>query len=229
MIRSVLKIPKDKLDQLDTHTLSNHDRVLLTDLVEILSLFEEATDYAQTQNKVSASYILPCIRGLKAELSNMEYRFHNKVVSFLSASVTERPTQYEDTESLILATILDPRFKLQWCASDSDECGAKRNLLKHHCNLISDQKETGTVNVEHIRSPPRKKSRLFGYMDSAPIIPKVNTGTVEGEIQNYLSTPCILENSEALEYWNMHQESHPSLSKLAVKYLGIPSSSAAVE
>ncbi|XP_041371558.1 zinc finger BED domain-containing protein 4-like [Gigantopelta aegis] len=229
MIRSVLNIPKDKLDQCDTLKLSNQERIHLTDLVQILSPLEEATDYAQTQNKVSVSYILPCIRGLKSELCEMDSRFHNKILSLLTASATKRLAQYEDTESLVLATILDPRFKLQWCASDSEVYSAKRSLLQHHCSLISDTPET--VQIEHTLSPPRKKSRLFGFMGKTPATPRANTGTVDGEIQDYLSTPCVPENSDALEYWNMHHESHPCLSKLAVQYLGIPSSSssAAVE
>jgi len=66
MLKSVLNIPKEKLDQLDTQKLSHHERTLLSDLVDILSPFQEATDYAQTQNAASAGYIIPCILGLKA-------------------------------------------------------------------------------------------------------------------------------------------------------------------
>ena len=65
-------------------------------------------------------------------------------------------------------------------------------------------------------------------MDNAPAIPRVNISTAETEIQDYLSTPCIPESSDALQYWKMHQESHPTLGKLAIKYLGIPLYSAAV-
>jgi len=74
-----------------------------------------------------------------------------------------------------------------------------------------------------------RKKRLFGFIDNASTISCVNIDTVEAEIQDYLSTPCSQVVSDALLYWKIHQESHPSLGKLAIKYLGIPSSSAAVE
>ena len=41
MIRSVLSIPADKLDQLNTQKLTYHECSLLTDLLEILSPSEE--------------------------------------------------------------------------------------------------------------------------------------------------------------------------------------------
>ena len=40
MIRSILNIPKEKLDQLETKKVVHHDRTLLADLVKIISPFE---------------------------------------------------------------------------------------------------------------------------------------------------------------------------------------------
>ena len=52
MIKSILKIPADKLNQLSTtHKLNTHERILLTELVEILAPFEEATKYVQFEKK----------------------------------------------------------------------------------------------------------------------------------------------------------------------------------
>ena len=71
MIESILKISADKLNQLSTtHKLNTHERILLTELVEILAPFEEATKYVQFEKNVSASYIVPCIRGLRAQFEN---------------------------------------------------------------------------------------------------------------------------------------------------------------
>ena len=90
MIRSVLSIPADKPDQLDTQKLTYHERSLLTDLLEILSPFEEATDGIQKQNTTSASFIIPCIRGLNAVLNNTHSKFQSKLVSTLKSSVSRR-------------------------------------------------------------------------------------------------------------------------------------------
>jgi len=128
MVRSVLNIPNEKLDRLDTQKLSHHECTLLADLVEVLSPFEEATDYAKNQKTTTAGYLIPNILGLKAELRNMRSKFNSKLVSTLTASVTRLLLSYEDRESLILVSILDPRFRLLWCAYDSVEYSSKRAL-----------------------------------------------------------------------------------------------------
>ena len=77
MIRHVLNIPADKLDQLDTQKLTYHEQSLLTDLLEVHSPFEEATDVIQKQNTTSASFMIPCIRGLKAVLCSAHSKFQS--------------------------------------------------------------------------------------------------------------------------------------------------------
>ena len=67
-----------------------------------------------------------------------------------------------------------------------------------HDTCISDSQDTAAV--EPTTSPPHKNKQLFGFMDNAPPIPYVNTVTAEADIQDYLSTPCILVGSEALQY-----------------------------
>ena len=86
IIRSMLNIPKEKLDQLDTQNLSHHKRTLLTDIVEILSPLEEATDYAQTHKTTTAGCIIP--------------NFNSKLVSTLTASVTRQFSSYGDKDTL---------------------------------------------------------------------------------------------------------------------------------
>ena len=109
MIRSVLSIPADKLDQLNTQKLTYHERSLLIDLLEILSPFEEATDVIQKQNTTSANFIIPCIHGLNAVLSNTHSKFQSYLVSTLKSSVNRRlSSYYQQRMYLIIAAMLDP-------------------------------------------------------------------------------------------------------------------------
>ena len=67
MIQSVLRIPQETLDQLDTtHKLTHHDRILLGELCEILAPFEAATDFTQGDKVVTGSLVIPSVRGLRA-------------------------------------------------------------------------------------------------------------------------------------------------------------------
>jgi len=67
------------VEHLDSQKLTRHECILLTDLVENLYPFGEATDYAQ--NITTAGYIKLCILGLKAELYIS--KFNSKLVSRL--------------------------------------------------------------------------------------------------------------------------------------------------
>ena len=118
MIRSVLKISQQKLDQLDCTKLTAYDRHLLQDLITILTPFEEATDIAQRQNIVLSSFVVPCVLGLKVELENMQSRYNCKLVAALKKSVDRRLIPFKDRAVFCLASTLDPRFKLQWCVTE---------------------------------------------------------------------------------------------------------------
>ena len=98
IIRAVLRVPEQKITATEgAPTLGAYERSLLKDLLEILEPFEEATDCAQRQNSVSASLVIPCVRGLKIHLDHMQSKYNAKMVSALSTSLERRMTQYEDS------------------------------------------------------------------------------------------------------------------------------------
>ena len=87
MIKSILKVDQDKLNALDTAKLAAYERNTLRDFVEILSPFEEATDIAQIENKVSSSLVIPCIRGIRGQLSTLRMKYYNALIKELAESV----------------------------------------------------------------------------------------------------------------------------------------------
>ena len=109
MICSILRIPEDKLDSLGTvHKLTAYDRKLLEDLIEILMPFESATHCIQGNKVVTSSMIVPCIRVLKASMTKLSTKFSNRIVLALKASVNDRLSQYEECNTFVLASTLDP-------------------------------------------------------------------------------------------------------------------------
>ena len=80
--------------------------------MEVLTPFEEATEFAQIEDYPTAGYVLPCIRGLKDQLANLITKYHSSFVLSLKDSLTRRMSEYEMMNDYILAAILDPRFKL---------------------------------------------------------------------------------------------------------------------
>ena len=80
MIKSLLTIEERKLLEIeDAPKLTSHERHILNDIVEILTLFEEATDFVQVGLIPSAGYVLPCIRGLNHHMQNIVSKFNTSL------------------------------------------------------------------------------------------------------------------------------------------------------
>lgn len=110
MIRSVLTISEEKLAQVEgVPCLTAHDRNILYDIIEILTPFEEAMDFAQLENIPPAGYVLPCIRGLRHQLQKMTSKYHSLG---LKESFEKRMIDYKQNTTYIHAAILDPHFKM---------------------------------------------------------------------------------------------------------------------
>ena len=115
MIRSVLRVSDEKLTCLDTQTLTEYDRKILEDLVEILTPFETATHCVQGDSIVTSSMIAPCVKVLKSKVELLSRKYTFRFVATLKASVYSRLGKYEDIHVFLMASALDPRFKLKWC------------------------------------------------------------------------------------------------------------------
>ena len=109
MVRSVLAIPSEKLDFIDSqYTLNRRDRSTLEDMVEILSPFESATEVLQADKSVTSSLVIPIIHGLRPHLNAGQNQ--SLTVSLLE-SLDKRLKIYENDDRFITATMLDSRFK----------------------------------------------------------------------------------------------------------------------
>ncbi len=127
-IRSVLNIPEQRLAEVEgAPCLTAHDRNILRDIVEILTPFEEATDFAQLENILPAGYVLPCIQGLRHQLQNMISKYHSRFVRTLKDSFERCVLDCEHNTIYIHAAILDPRFKLRWCKDEAEKSFSNKN------------------------------------------------------------------------------------------------------
>ena len=232
MIRSLLRIPQDTLDQLDTtHKLSHHDRILLSELCDILSPFEAATDFTQGDKVVTATLVIPSVRGLRSQLQVISVKYNCKIVSTLKKSIDTRLSIYEETASFRLAATLDPRFKLAWCSSQPEATDQRASLQAAANKLSPPPPELPTALSTSASSPPTKRCRLFNFMNSSQPTPTVNiSDAVAEEVSTYLSQPWVVPESEdPLHYWCTRSGSMPTLARLATQYLAIPATSAPVE
>jgi len=115
LVRSVLGIDEEVLNSLiPGHKLSHFDRSVLTELLDVMEPFEEATDYMQGELVPTIGYVIPCVIGLRAQLNLISPRYCSRLVSTLQRSLNSRLAQYERDETFLIGALLDPRFKSSW-------------------------------------------------------------------------------------------------------------------
>lgn len=158
MIRSVLTISEEKLAQVEgVPCLTAHDRNILHDIIEILTPFEEATDFAQLENIPPAGYVLPCIRGLRHQLQKMTSKYHSGFIRGLKESFEKRMIDYEQNTTYIHAAILDPRFKLRWCKDVAEKSILQQELKDEVEKLRLSQESNTNRNTQNLEPPAKKK------------------------------------------------------------------------
>lgn len=134
MICFIFSIPEHKLALLEeAPNISAHDRNILKGLVKILAYFIEATDFVQVENIPSAGYVLPCVKGLQHHLKRCSSMYHSPFAAALKTSLWAKMPYYEESEPYLLASVLDPCFKLHW---------SQNNTEKKRCNEVL-QREAG--------------------------------------------------------------------------------------
>ena len=181
--------------------------------MEILTPFEEATDFAQIEDYPSAGYVLPCIRDLKHQLANLITKpYHSSFVLSLKDSLTRRMAIYETMNDYILVAILDPRFKLLWCQDDDEETRLKTILITEMAILKPLSTEPDVINQEtSVSEPPKKKHKIFTFMDDGRNKQPTQSSFTDYkvELQKCLDDPHKDEKMCLLKYWKEHQSVYP--------------------
>ncbi|KAK2160767.1 hypothetical protein LSH36_127g10003 [Paralvinella palmiformis] len=88
-----------------------------SDACDILAPFEEITYIVQRDQTVSVSFVMPSLLELTAQLEDMPTRYHVMFITTLKSSISRHLTPYTHRRKLQCATVLDPRFNLDWCSS----------------------------------------------------------------------------------------------------------------
>jgi len=231
MVRSILRIPEAKLQELDCPQLNRYERNILDELSEILTPFETATNLLQGQNSVTASLVVPCVRGTTAQLQKMSAKYRSKLMAALQASFDRRMAPYAEKEVFILATALDPRFKLKW--AQGMELERLTSLLTTKATACSHSPAPAPTAA----SPPAKRPRqaedfLDFFLESQSAATSTTTASptsVQMEVQDYLREPSLDRSKDPLAYWSTQDTKYPHLATLAAKYLAVPATSAPVE
>lgn len=227
IVRAIASTTHDRLQNAlsGVKSLSHEDYAVLAELVEILEPFEEAYNLYREGHKVTASYVIPCIRGLKMHLGNVKVVHLGPVVSRLDQFINADLAKYEANETYALCSMLDPRFKLAWCPEER-QCG----LITLLCRKAAEQRFPDSATTCNAGAFPteERRSKLFQFM--TPQTSKKANSVHSVEVGSYLAMPCVPDSAACcpLDFWRQNQTQFPSLCQLARSLMNIPAAASHV-
>ena len=211
MIHSILAISPEKLDKLDCIKLSSYERKTLQEIVDMLSPFESATHFTQGEKVVTASLVVPCVKGVKKKLASLAEIYNGPLIRTLKESFHKCMTPFEERESLIIATILDPRFKLSWCSGSTHTSHKER--LQELASVVEVETLGQVANTEE--NPVKNlKTDFIDMFLGSPQTTEIESATCK-EVDDSLS-------QSLLNYWAINDVTDPRLATLAAKFLSVP-------
>ncbi|XP_062872135.1 zinc finger BED domain-containing protein 4 [Trichomycterus rosablanca] len=199
--------------------LNTVEKTMLRELVEVLEPFEEATDMIQGDKHVSISIALPSVLGLRKHLAEVVTHQCTGLVTGLTQALDRRLAGILEDPLYVVATTLDPQFKLSW---SSDRDWHKQVFLEEvakHAQPVSPPEPSSEA-----QPVPSKRSRLFSFIKERPTM---QAKSVEQELAAYLHEEPTDE--DPLQYWKRKSIDFPLLSQVAKKVLTVPATTTAVE
>ncbi|MBW0486288.1 hypothetical protein O181_026003 [Austropuccinia psidii MF-1] len=139
-----------------------------------------------------------------------------KLTKYLRLLLTKKPA--------ICASILDPRFKLQFFYS-YDTTLAKFETSASQLAGIFQSEATkefkGVSPMPHLGEQERR-----GFFDDIYLSSSGEGSSLELEIQRFFSEPPEPKSTNVLQFWKSRATVFPTLASMARKYLSIPATSA---
>ncbi|KAL4126035.1 hypothetical protein QTP88_010267 [Uroleucon formosanum] len=218
-----LKMPEKKLIQTTAISLELGESKweLLEQLVKVLKSFDLVTKVLSSATTPTISIVHPILKSIAQHyLTPNESDLHKiKILKeTLSQEFKVRFFSQMHNDSIFLlniASLLDPRYKNVF-DDDSDILITLKDFIMHQLNY-----EDSSVNdsINQSNSMVSALDILFPQNENGEDVNQQN------ELEKYLKENCINKNAYPLTWWAENGKTYPMISKLAKKYLCIPSTS----
>ncbi|XP_026284719.2 zinc finger BED domain-containing protein 4-like [Frankliniella occidentalis] len=221
------KIGKKSVD------LTNDDWEKIGDLSTVLAPVYEATLELGREDCPTLSMVLPIVSSIQQTLSTsmQTSTFARKLKSALLRHLRSRFGPLEHENHYLLATVLDPRFKL--AMFETGQTVNVKNILRQATSSLArraaHEEPEPTPEVEE--ESAQDKGSIWNILKSKsraernPAQGRVRVDPIQEEIDKYLNLELIDPTADAYAWWRANKDLFPNLFKLALKYLGIPASS----
>ncbi|EYB87034.1 hypothetical protein Y032_0269g820 [Ancylostoma ceylanicum] len=235
MISRFLEVKKPlELFLLDHHKypmLDSCDWDMMKKIAEVLKPLAMAIESVQNRYFSPISVVIPLYRVLLKKLEEGGSLIHVKRA--IRTGLISRMRDYEENEELVMATIVDPRYKDAYFTTNRREL-----LVKKMEEIIISlrQPEPSPVHEESPEKDPENPFFSFWQSDLGRCTPSPNPLAIDArtkamaEADEYLAQKPSF-SIDPFEYWrsDINASKFPHIKMLACKYLSAPATSAECE
>lgn len=234
-------------------TLTSNQWNLITTLLNLLRPFEEITRQ-MSSDTAHLSQVIPLLKTLEKFLEQQGEQFFgvNTIRESFLSELKRRFGDNEKDEFYVMATILDPRYKLaffsavfprgQW----EEKIKVKfYELFPEHVTVENDNQIGGEpAPIEQPTKSPNFWECFNEILTTSTTISTLSTSNITdepgtsgsdsqseyvsvviNELRVYLSIPLVDRTHNPITWWKENKINFPLLSKLAKKYLSAPATS----
>lgn len=242
--RSITIYCADAGENLNFTSLTNNQWELLNSTLKLLRPFEEVTRTVSSTESI-ISDVIPIVAALKKKLSiDSDIYGVGTTKEALLENITRRFENIEKNEHYMIATVLDPRYKLAFFSDCNlikqivlNKIETSKNIERSNDMVASrlereasSEDSEGEDDYEPLSKVAKREESLWKCFDSIASATTSNSsllksdGTIE-EFENYLREPLQERLSDPLVWWKDHQFVLPNLTKISKQYLSAPASS----
>ena len=200
-------------------------------LVAILSPFEAATKECSKKAE-TIGMVIPRVLMLLRKLDNLSVSTAvsglGTMIGELKASMETRFAAIESDQNMVLATILDPRYKDAFFQKESTKENIEEWISADGCDDVVDApaEQVQLMIDEDDKSDDEFAAILSERETGGTARPFAAPSTIIQEYSLYRNAELRAEKkSDPLEWWKVHAVKYPKLAKLARKYLSSPPTS----
>ncbi|XP_014481789.1 PREDICTED: zinc finger BED domain-containing protein 4 [Dinoponera quadriceps] len=197
--------------------------VTLKEILDLLRPLEFVAQECSTERYLAVSKVIPLISCALTEYkrSTQTKRLSQKLKEAILAELDGRFGRIEFVNAASFATILDPRFK-NIHFRDAQALAEIVYLLRDTIGELSHASSSGEANAEQ-----ESKYDLWIHHRLLAHKPKEedDDASLKDELFLYLASPLASLKDEPLEKWESMKALHPTLYKVAAKYLSIVATS----
>ncbi|KAJ8923089.1 hypothetical protein NQ315_001641 [Exocentrus adspersus] len=231
----------------NTPVITEEEWQLLKDIKVVLEPMDSATKIMSEQNYICISSIIILTEGLERVYKDMEKRELSTlaldVVREFLKGVQIRFGDLEMSETLLISTFLDPRFKNVGFSSDAVAEAARKTVENLVYDKMVEMKSTPLsldpievhitdskhgLNVTYNTTSSSESISIWSHFDEKAMAVQpsgTDASRAAEEVHRYLEDGLLERNGDPLAWWKEHSYKYPYLKKVVVEKLGTTATS----